>query len=262
MLNKILLILSAVALAGGALLAFKNRKSFIETRTEKISINQTVRRTLADIDTEIANIDKEILTWTDASNSKRDKQAALVNADANVKAKGEDLSKIGKEIEEKKAEVAKMEADLKQVLGDDTIDTITAKVETLTQEIATLKTTTDNHQKEFEVAQKKVADTQATVGSLQKTASQRNRGITANSLEGTVRAVNEGFGFAVIDIGADKGVSSDSRLIVKRGNQRIGTLSISSIGPNKTVADIIPSSLTKGYNVNPGDRVIFEKTTR
>ena len=95
-----------------------------------------------------------------------------------MKAKDADLSKIGKEIEEKKAEVAKMEAELKQVLGEDTIDTITAKVETLTQEIATLKSTADNHQKEFEVAQKKATDTQSTVSSLQKAASQRNQGIT------------------------------------------------------------------------------------
>lgn len=262
MLNKILLILSAVALAGGTFLAFKNRKAFIETRKEKISVNQTVKKHLANIDVERENIDKELLTWTDASNSKRDKQATLTNSESNVKAKTEDLSKIGKEIEEKQAEVAKMEADLKQVLGDDTIDTITAKVDTLTQEIAALKTTADNHQKEFEVAQKKVTDHQASVAVLQKAASQRNRGITQNSLEGTVVATNEAYGFAVINIGADKGVSGDSRLIVKRGNQRIGLLSISSIGPNKTVADIMAKTLTSGSNVSPGDRVIFEKVQR
>jgi hypothetical protein len=262
MLNRILLIVCAVALAGGAFLAYKNRKAFIETRKEKITINQRVKRVLGDIDTQVAEIDKEILTWTDASNSKRDKQAAKVNSESNVKAKNEDLTKIGKEIEEKQAEVARMEAELKQVLGDDTIDTITAKVDALTQEITSLKSTADNHQKEYEVAANKVKAHEATLAAAQKAASQRNRGITQNSIEGTVVATNEAYGFAVINMGADKGISSDSRLIVKRGDQRIGVLSISSVGPTKTVADIVGDSLTSGFKVAPGDRVILEKVQR
>jgi hypothetical protein len=262
MLNRILLIVCAVALAGGAVLAFKNRKGFIETRKQKIAINQDVKKLLGDIDTQVAEVDKEILSWTDASNSKRDKQAAKVNSESNVKAKNEDLSKLGKEIEEKQAEVARMEAELKQVLGDDTIDTITGKVDALTQEITMLKTTAENAQKEYEVAANKVKAHEATLAAAQRAASARNRGITQNSVEGTVVATNEAFGFAVINMGADKGVSNDSRLIVKRGDQRIGVLSISSVGPTKTVADIVSKSLTTGFKVAPGDRVIFERVQR
>ena len=97
---------------------------------------------------------------------------------------------------------------------------------------------------------------------VRRAAGERNRGISQNALEGTVIATNQDYGFAVINIGERSGLTGGSRLIVRRGNQRIGTLNVSSVSANKTIADIEADSLTPGLAVSPGDRVILEKVQR
>jgi len=57
-------------------------------------------------------------------------------------------------------------------------------------------------------------------------------------------------------------VTAGSRLIVRRGNQRIGTVKISSVSPNRTIVDIEIDSVTPGLSISPGDSVIFEKVQR
>jgi hypothetical protein len=100
------------------------------------------------------------------------------------------------------------------------------------------------------------------VASLRRSAADRNKGISLNALEATVIATNKDYGFAVIDAGQDRGVTGGSKLIVKRGNQRIGTLNISSVSATKTIADIEAGSVPEGMAISPGDKVIFEKVQR
>jgi hypothetical protein len=263
MLTKLLFVISSLALAGGTYLGFKNRQDFIATRNEKIEINsQQVKPTLAKIDEEIANIGTEIGKWKDAVASKKEKEVALTNAQANLKAKTNDLTKIGNDTQEKQTELTTLEAQLAQLLGNETIDTITAKVETLNQDIASLETDKENAAKEHDVAKAKINAQESTVASLRRAAGERNRGISQNALEGTVIATNQDYGFAVINIGERSGLTGGSKLIVRRGNQRIGTLNVSSVSANKTIADIEADSLTPGLAISPGDRVILEKVQR
>ena len=88
---------------------------------------------------------------------------------------------------------------------------------------------------------------------------ERSQGIALNGTEGTITAVNQDWGFAVINIGKNQGVSADSELIVKRGSDIVGKLSIVSIEPRLTVADIRQDTLRNGARIVPGDKVIFEK---
>ena len=61
----------------------------------------------------------------------------------------------------------------------------------------------------------------------------------------------------LVNIGKDQGVEGDSELIVKRDGIRIGNLSVVSIQPGLTVADISRKGLSKA--VEPGDKVVFQK---
>lgn len=263
MLPKLLFVLSALALAGGTYLGFKNRQDFIATRKEKIEINsQQVKPTLAKIDEEIANIGTEIGKWKDAVASKKEKEVALANAQANLKSKNNDLTKLGGDIQEKQTELTTLEAQLAQLLGNETIDTITAKIETLNQEIASLQTDKENATKENDIAKGKIGALESTVASLRRASAERNKGINQNALQGTVIATNQDYGFAVVNLGERSGLLGGSRLIVKRGNQRIGTLNVSSISATKTIADIEADSVTPGLAISPGDQVIVEKVQR
>jgi predicted RNase H-like nuclease (RuvC/YqgF family) len=263
MLPKILFVLSALALAGGTYLGFKNRQDFIATRTEKIEINsQRVKPTLAKIDEEIANIGTEIGKWKDAVASKKEKEVALANAKANLQAKTNDLTKLAADIQAKQTELTTLEAELIEMLQGETIDTITAKIESLNQEIASLQTDKEQAEKEHELAKGRIGAQEATVASLRRAASERTKGINQNALVGTVIATNQDYGFAVLNIGERSGLTGGSKLIVKRGNQRVGTLNVSSISDSKTIADIDKDSVTPGLAVSPGDRVILERIQR
>jgi hypothetical protein len=71
-------------------------------------------------------------------------------------------------------------------------------------------------------------------------------------------AVNNDWGFVVIDGGEDKGITADAKLLVTRGSDTIGRLSIIGVEGNKTVANIDQKSMRPGVAVAPGDRVILE----
>lgn len=263
MLAKLLMIVAAVALAGGTYFSYKTRADLVSVRQEKVDINiRQIKPLLAKIKEQMGALEEERNAWTAALTSKKDKQIALTNNEANVKAKNEEIASLEKEIEDKQAEVAKLEAQLKSVLGDDTIDTITARTEQLSQEIAGLEAELDAGNRELEAARKKAAEVRRVVSDLQRAAMQRSKGIARNSLEGTIIDANKEYGFAVINVGANRGVTPDSRLIVSRGNQRIGALKVTSVLESRTIADIIPSSLAPGEEIAPGDKVVFERVQK
>jgi hypothetical protein len=112
---------------------------------------------------------------------------------------------------------------------------------------------------ESEVIDRKLKTNRGVITRLQEKQRDRDIGITRNAMEATITAVNQDWGFAVINIGKNQGVTADSELIVKRGNQIVGKLTIVSIEPRLTVGDIRQDTLKKGARILPGDRVIFEK---
>ena len=79
-----------------------------------------------------------------------------------------DLTKLGNDIQEKQTELTTLEAQLAQLLGNETIDTITAKIETLNQEIASLQTDKENAEKENTIAKGKIGALESTVASLRR----------------------------------------------------------------------------------------------
>ena len=263
MLTKLLFILSAAALAGGTGLAYKNRKAFIETRQEKISLNaDEIKPLVSKIDETIELIDSLQANIKDANSSAQEKGVILANAEANLKAKNADLAKIADEIQEKQTELTTLEAQLAQLLGNETIDAIEAKITQLEQDIAALTVDQENATKEYDVAKNRISEQESTVASFRRASAERTKGISQNALEGTVIATNQGFGFAVVNIGQNRGLTSGTKLIVKRGNQRIGTLTTSSVSANKTIADIEVGSVPAGMAISPGDTVILEKVQR
>lgn len=88
----------------------------------------------------------------------------------------------------------------------------------------------------------------------------RIKKISLGSLEATVIAVNNDWGFVMVNAGRSHGVEPDSRLLVKRGNTtRIARLRIVNLQENVCVCDVVKGSMTRGITIDAGDKVIFEK---
>ena len=77
----------------------------------------------------------------------------------------------------------------------------------------------------------------------------------------TVLAYNQVYNFVVLNLGARHGVESNSEMLVLREGTLIGKIRISSVEPATAIGDIIPSSLARGVQVQPGDTVIYAGTT-
>ena len=79
-------------------------------------------------------------------------------------------------------------------------------------------------------------------------------------VRGTVLAYNQVYNFVVLNLGARHGVESNSEMLVLRDGTLIGKIRISSVEPATAIGDIIPSSLARGVQVQPGDTVIYAGT--
>ena len=95
-----------------------------------------------------------------------------------------------------------------------------------------------------------------TASTQAETGSQHRAGV-----HGTVLAYNQVYNFVVLNLGARQGVESNSEMLVLREGTLIGKIRISSVEPATAIGDIIPSSLARGVQVQPGDTVIYAGTS-
>jgi cell shape-determining protein MreC len=79
-----------------------------------------------------------------------------------------------------------------------------------------------------------------------------------DGLQGRVLAVNQAWNFVVLNLGDKNGVVSNAEMLVKRGNNLIGKVRITSVEPATSIADIVVSSVPQGVSIAPGDNVIFQ----
>lgn len=73
--------------------------------------------------------------------------------------------------------------------------------------------------------------------------------------KGNVVAVDPKYDFVVLDIGAQQGVLQDAKMMINRDGKLIGKVKITSVEPNRSVANILPE--WKQDEVMEGDQVLF-----
>ena len=95
-----------------------------------------------------------------------------------------------------------------------------------------------------------------------ETASTQGESVSSHraGVRGTVLAYNQVYNFVVLNLGARNGVESNSEMLILREGTLIGKIRISSVEPATAIGDIIPSSLARGVQVQPGDTVIYGGT--
>jgi uncharacterized phage infection (PIP) family protein YhgE len=130
------------------------------------------------------------------------------------------------------------------------MDKLTAQLKDAQSQVAELNQVKDT-------LTNKVKDAESRADDLQKEVDHYKNGTIRNGLEGEVLAYNPGWNFVVISIGDRQGAVANAELILKRGDEQIGKVRITSVEPSTSVADVIPGSLARGVRVQPGDRVIF-----
>lgn len=105
--------------------------------------------------------------------------------------------------------------------------------------------------------QKKTDAAQTQVSTLVKEKQDRAAGLMKPGQEGRILAVNPAWNFVVLNIGDKNNVANNAELLVKRGNQLIGKVRITSVEPSTSIADIVANSVPQGTSIAPGDHVIY-----
>ncbi len=261
-MTKVLFILSAVVILVASFFAYQNGREFAD-----------VRKKIADVNVEITNEKKnqdKLLRPGTGELPKLAAEIARVQGDLDVeaeklKAQRNKLAQTQEEItrnqeelavkEKKKQEQAELLKGLPQGM----------KPETMAEDIQKLKKEKLEFEAQAEIKKKEVAAEEDKVAGIQKRVDEvmhkiedRRKNFERNSLSSRVVAVNYDWGFVIIDAGKSAGLTEQTKLIVTRGAQTVGKISIMSVEGKNSMASIVPNAVVNGQVIMPGDRVILE----
>jgi hypothetical protein len=193
-------------------------------------------------------------------NAGTDQQAKIAEAENRAGKAETELAQAQKE----KADLqAKLDASQQEVASmqkrvEETEKNANASVDDLRHQL-------DSAEKEKVFLSEKLQDAQGRTAQPKEGKKRRETGSTEGEtvspqragVRGTVLAYNQVYNFVVLNLGARQGVESNSEMLVVREGTLIGKIRISSVEPATAIGDIIPSSLARGVQVQPGDTVIY-----
>lgn len=260
-----------IALSAAAIFFGYQTKNTLSERisetADRMESNETVTKNINDKSEEIkvAKVDKQTAVAT-----RNETSASLDNEGSKENALRTSLATIEGQIEEHDAELVRIEENLAEARAliselvpsagaNLDIDAVVAHIESLEEEAK---------QKEADLEDK--IDTaaklsqQVTRANSQKDSYQSRLGnfrkrIALNGVTATVTAAENGYGFVVLNRGANNSnINEQSNLLVSRGGSFVGRLTVQSIEPNQTIANIDQDSLKPGQRIQAGDRVILE----
>lgn len=257
-MTKVLFLLSAVVMVVAGFFSYQNRETFIQTRRER---TDTVAKLKAEM-TKVAAVNSEIGGVRDkitvvntevGTETERLGQAKIKLRNAEA-----DADRLAKEVEASQTKIADYRKQITTLPPGVSLETINEDINKLKQTIADSEGEATKIQEQVTTKEGEVKKTQTRLDGIIEKIESRKKLFDRNSMVATIVAVNNDWGFVIIDGGENKGITAETKLLVTRGEQTIGRLNIVGVEGNRTVANIDQKSLRLGLAVAPGDRVILE----
>jgi predicted RNase H-like nuclease (RuvC/YqgF family) len=257
-----ILTITTIALATiTALIGFLNRTTLVQTKTDLTASQALVaatQKTLEETNTKLADSQKLVAEWTSKHEASQSEVASL-KAEVESKQSDLELAKTQQNTVNTENEMLKGQiTDLKTESANFQQEITTLKEEPLREDLeqtkiklAELDTLNKQLNSNLDSAKNRANDLEAKLA-------ENKRVQKANDLSGRILAVNEAWNFVVLNVGNKSGIASNTELLVKRGNLRIGRVRVTSVEPASSIADIIPESLASGLSIQPGDYVLTE----
>lgn len=257
-MTKVLFILSAVVMLVATFFAYQNGRAFAEVRHNAISTNVklqgelTAAKAIVDKVTRTANDVEGVKQEIDVEAEKvKAQKLKIAQADNDTKRAQEDLDDRNKKLEELKLKLAKLPKGVKP-------ETLVEDINNIKKTIAELQAKAEEKKKEVASEEAKADEARKGLDDIIRKIEDRKKSFERNGLMAQVVAVNRDWGFVVVDAGQSKGITEATKLLVTRGTQTVGKLSIVSVQGERTIANILPDTLAEGMSIAPGDRVILE----
>ena len=258
-MQKILIILAAVLSLAAAAVGYVNRTNFLNerqikenTQAQLASTQQVLKKTTSDL--KAAN---EKIADLTAEGEKKDQNIADLTASLD-KAKA-DIENDQKEMADKDATISQQKDDMAQ--KDKRISDLEEQLNNPSShqnsEVDDLKKQLDEKTLLITSQQAKLKDYESQLADFRKAEADRRAKIMRKGLEGKILAVNSAWNFVVLSLGDRNGVVENAEMLIKRGDQLIGKIRITSAEPSTSIADIVVNSVPQGLSVQPGDTVIY-----
>lgn len=261
-MTKVLFILSAVVILVASFFAYQNGRGFTEVRNKIAGVNASIanekkseEKLLRPGSGEVPKLAQEITRVQGELDVETEKLKAHKNKLSQTEGEVTRTREEYDAKEKKRAELDKLLKDLPQGM----------KPETLAEDINKLKKEKLEFEAQAELKKKEVATEEEKVSGIQKRLDDvvhkiedRRKNFERNSLVSRVIAVNYDWGFVIIDAGKETGLTEDTKLIVTRGAQTVGKVSVMSVEGKNSMAAIVPDVVVNGAVIMPGDRVILE----
>lgn len=258
-MGKILVIISLALTALTAVLGFMNKEkvqnanallaqtegNVLEKSKELDAAQKALKAKETELATAAAEKDQALSQATSAQNDLTKVKNQMTELTTQIGQKEEQVAKLTSELEAKVAEVEQAKQNAQPAVTGPDEET---KVKMQEQETLIAKLTGD-----LDAARGQLEDLRGK--ERDRTAMKMRDGLT-----GRVLAVNQAWNFVVLNLGDKNGVLNNAEMLVKRGNNLIGKVRITSVEPSTSIADIVQSTVPAGINIVPGDSVIFQGT--
>lgn len=261
-MTKVLFILSAVVILVASFFAHQNGREFADVRTKIAGVNASIsnekkaqEKLLRPGTGEVPKLMADIARVQGDLDVEAEKLKAQKNKLAQTQ---EEITRTQEEFavkEKKKKELEELLVNLPQGMKP---ETMVESMQKLKKEKLDFEAQAELKKKEVAAEEDKVAGIQKRVDEVMHKIEDRRKNFERNSLASRVIAVNYDWGFVIIDAGKTAGLTEQTKLIVTRGAQTVGKISIMSVEGKNSMAAIVPDAVVNGEVIMPGDRVILE----
>ncbi len=257
-MTKVLFLLSAVVLVVAGFFSYQNREAFVETRSKLRDNHAAIGKELVKIEALNKEVGAIILNKQKADDDLKNEQERLAQSKIKLKNAENEAERTTQDIAAKQARLDEVKKDMVNLPPGVTMDNLSEHINQIKTTIAANETQAADAEKATKAKQEEVKKAKDQLEDVVKRIEDRKKSFDRNSMSATIVAVNNDWGFVVIDGGQNKGITTDTKLLITRGTETVGKLNIVAVESNKTVANIVQKSLRGGLSVAPGDKVILE----
>jgi cell division protein FtsL len=257
-MTKVLFILAALVMAVSAVFAYQNGRKLTELRNDAISNEKKSKIELQAIASVVEEIGKVSADAKIAQTNLDTETEKLKNFKLKASQLTTENTNVTADYKTREAKMAELNAKLAKLPAGFNPQTIAEDLNKIRQEIVELQTAAETKKGEVTAEQDKLTNAEKQLSDVVAKVEARKKAFERNGLEATIVAVNADWGFVVINAGEKEGIAPDTRLIITRGQQTVGKLSILTVNGNRTVANVLTDTLAPGMSPSPGDRVLLE----
>lgn len=257
-MTKLLFLLSVIVMLGALVVSYMNKQAFADYRQQRNEANHTVKTTLGNLSKEVKQVKDDDVALNEAKQAAQTAEERVNQVKIKLSNADKDKSSLSREISEIESHRTELNTKFKALPEGVTPENLNEKVAQMQTALAESKKKVEDGEAASKAKVDELKKTEEQREDVVKRIDERKKLYARNSLSCSVVAVNNDWGFVIINAGEHQGISSETKLLVTRGQNTLGKLNIVSVEPNRTVANIDQKSARKGASIAPGDQVILE----